>query len=104
MAKPLNEHFAPVSFKLVDTPLKGEPTECFEVIGADGRPYNGGLNKAGQVQAGAHIIKRLQEHEGVHLPMWVDDCEGIFDLPEMDCQIIRLIASANEPVLRMEVA
>jgi hypothetical protein len=48
------------------------------------------------------IINTLSEHYGFYPPIFVDNAESITVLPEMTAQVIRLVVSENDKVLRVE--
>lgn len=47
-------------------------------------------NAAGKINAGLNIIKALQKHYGVLMPIFVDDADLVNQFPEMDNQMIYL--------------
>jgi hypothetical protein len=65
--------------------------------------FNSGLNSASRTNAGIEIISVLQEHYNLSVPIFVDNAESVINLVHPDCQMIRLIVSADDPVLRVEV-
>lgn len=95
----INARFEFVKFRLFTEQLnEGVAETC--IATRDGVPYDN-LNTAGKVQVGMDIIRALQAHYGVSVPLWVDGAESILTLPEMDCQVIRLVVSSDDPVLRV---
>ena len=81
--------------------INGGIAECCEVT-VNGVGYSSGLNNGARIQAGLDIIRTLQEHEGFYPPVWVDNAESVTVLPEMKCQVIRLVVSEPDKKLRME--
>lgn len=96
----INSKFKIARFKLFSDQINGGLTETCETV-LDGVPY-GSINSAGRVQVGLDIIQTLQAHHGVSCPIWIDNRESIIDLPEIDAQVISLIVSEKDPVLRVE--
>ena len=65
-------------------------------------PYST-ANKAAVVNAGLEIIATLSRHYGVRLPIVVDNAESVTELLPVDSQVIRLVVSAEDESLRVEV-
>ena len=65
-------------------------------------PYST-ANKAAVVNAGLEIIATLSHHYGVRLPIVVDNAESVTELLPVDSQVIRLVVSAEDESLRVEV-
>ena len=65
-------------------------------------PYST-ANKAAVVNAGLEIIATLSNHYGVRLPIVVDNAESVTELLPVDSQVIRLVVSAEDESLRVEV-
>jgi len=86
--------------KLFNVLVNGGIEECCEVS-YQGVPW-GNLNHGAQINVGLDIIRTLQEHYGVALPVWVDQAESVTRLPDMDCQVIRLVVSPDDKQLRYE--
>ena len=55
------------------------------------------------INAGLEIIDTLSEHWGVKLPVMVDNAESITRLAKTNTQMIRLVVSEPDKVLRLEV-
>lgn len=98
----INEKFEITRFKLFDVQVNGGLAECCEVT-VDGIPYNGGLNNAAKINAGLDIIKTLQNHFNLYAPVIIDNAESVVDLFALDSQMIRLIVSEKDEVLRVEI-
>ena len=97
----INSKFSIVSFKLFDIQVNGALSECC-VFTVNGVPYDGGLNAAARTQGGLDIIRTLQEHYGIAPTVFIDNRESVSEIPEMDCQIVNLIVSPQDKVLRVE--
>ena len=96
----INSKFCLAEFKLFETQINGGINPICETT-YKGVPWNS-LNSAGRVQVGLDIIRTLQEHFQFRPPVWIDNRESIVELPEMDCQVISLIVSAEDKSLRIE--
>ncbi|MCI8378662.1 MAG: AAA family ATPase [Lachnospiraceae bacterium] len=92
----INSKFDGVCFKMFDMQINGGMKETCECM-VDGVPY-GSLNSGHKIIAGLKIIKALQEHYNVYLPVFTDNAESVntFNLPEMDCQMITLTVSDDK--------
>lgn len=98
----INAMFDGISFKLFDIQLNGGVKEVCEVT-YGGVPFQS-LNNGHRIIAGLQIIKALQKLYGAYLPIFIDNAESVndFNLPDMDCQLIKLKVSDDED-LRIEV-
>ncbi len=87
----INSMFDGISFKLFDIQLNGGVKEVCECT-VNGVPY-GSLNNGHRIIAGLQIIKALQKLYGAYLPIFTDNAESVndFNLPDMDCQLIKLM-------------
>lgn len=95
----VNALFENVQFKMFNRLINGEtePT-CMVMIG--GVPYSS-LNTGGRIQAGLEIVRVMADHYGVYAPIWIDNRESVFRIPEMKNQIIHLVASIEDRTLRV---
>lgn len=102
----INSKFKSVSFQLFQEQTNGGVADCCEVLvpGEGGAmvPYST-ANKAAVVNAGLEIIATLSHHYGVRLPIVVDNAESVTELLPVDSQVIRLVVSAEDESLRVEV-
>ncbi len=102
----INSKFKSVSFQLFREQTNGGVADCCEVLvpGEGGAmvPYST-ANKAAVVNAGLEIIATLSHHYGVRLPIVVDNAESVTELLPVDSQVIRLVVSAEDESLRVEV-
>lgn len=96
----VNGLFKVARFSMFKLLQNGETEEICETL-KDGVPYNS-LNSAGQMQVGIDIIDALQKFYDVRLPTWIDNREGVTEIPETDLQIINLIVSPEDTELRIE--
>ena len=98
----INSKFELARFRLFQDHISGGMSECCEVT-CGGVAYGTNLNNGAKVQVGCDIIRTLSRHYGVELPVIIDNRESVVNLPEMDCQVISLVVSAKDKVLRVEV-
>jgi len=98
----INSRFKLAKFKLFETQINEGIKECCETT-VNGVPYSGGLNNAMRIAVGLEIIGVLSEYYGFSAPVFIDNCEAITKLPEMQCQVIALYVSEPDKVLRVEI-
>lgn len=97
----VNDKFKLARFKLFSEQINGGLSPACETL-YDGIPYSTGLNHGGQISVGLDIINTLSDHYGVSLPIFVDNSESITCLPEVNSQLIKLIVSEQDKVLRIK--
>ncbi|MEW8957818.1 MAG: AAA family ATPase [Moorella sp. (in: firmicutes)] len=97
----INSRFKYARFKLFDVQVNGGVVECCETL-YNGVPYSGGLNNAARINVGLDIINTLSEHYGFEAPIFIDNAEAVTELIETRGQLIRLIVSGRDMVLRVE--
>lgn len=95
----INSKFDGVCFRLFELQINGGMKETCECT-VDGVPY-GSLNSGHKIIAGLKIIKALQEHYNVYLPVFTDNAESVnrFNLPKMGCQMITLSVSDDKELV-----
>ncbi|MCR5440235.1 MAG: AAA family ATPase [Selenomonas sp.] len=98
----INSHFKYVQWKMFEQKINGALDECCEPI-IDGVPFNDGLNKGNRMKAALDIVNALSKYYGVSLPIFIDDCESYTSLPEVDAQLIKLIADGDHDSLEVEI-
>lgn len=98
----VNSLFETVRWRLFETHVNGGLAECCEAT-VDGTAYSSSLNNGARVNAGMEVIDVLSRHYGVRVPLVVDNAEGVTELRTMDCQVIRLEVSKDDPALRVEM-
>lgn len=86
----INHKFKVASFKMFHTQVDGTVIECCETM--LGGVVFGALNTGGRLQVGIDIIGALSAHYGVSAPIFIDNRESVFLIPDIDSQIINLIA------------
>lgn len=98
----INAMFDGVNWKLFSEQINGGVKEVCECT-VNGVPF-GSLNNGHRIIAGLQIIKALQKLYGAYLPIFIDNAESVndFNLPDMDCQLIKLKVS-DDKNLRIEV-
>lgn len=100
LSSKVNQKFTFVSFKLFDMQINGGMKDTCEMM-VEGVPYSS-LNNAARIQAGLDMIRALSELYGVSVPVWIDNRESVTEIPEVDSQIINLIVSPEDKILRVE--
>lgn len=98
----INAKFRLASFRLFTELVNGGVDDTCEALDWEGTPYRS-TNTGARVQVGMDIARTLQDHYGFHPPIWVDNAESVTSLPDMDCQVIRLVASKPDKELRVEL-
>ena len=98
----INSKFKMARFKLFDVQVNGGMVECCETL-YNGVPYSSGLNNAARINVGLDIINNLAEHYEFSAPIFIDNAEAVTDLIETRGQQIRLIVSAKDKQLRVEI-
>lgn len=88
----INAKFKNVKFRLFETQVNGALNETCKILyGPNLVPYEDGLNRAAQFNAGLDIINALSEHFKVIAPIFIDNAEAVTDLVKTSGQQIRLI-------------
>jgi DNA repair protein SbcC/Rad50 len=93
----INAKFDLVSFKMFEMQINGNEREICETI-YKGVPF-ADLNTAGKIQAGLDIINALSRHYNAYLPIFIDNRESVHWIPNLNAQVVNLIADANTPQL-----
>ncbi|WP_088227811.1 hypothetical protein [Desulfosporosinus sp. FKB] len=97
----INSRFKIVKWKLFDVQINGGINECCEAM-VDGVTWPN-VNHAGKVNAGLDIINVLADHYGCLAPIWIDFRESVSRIIDTQSQVINLIKSEPDKVLRVEV-
>ena len=96
--KQVASNFEIARFKLFDIQINGGINETCETV-VNGIPYRN-LNNAAKINVGLDIIKTLQKHYGITIPVFIDNAESVNKLIDMgDTQVIRLIVSKNKELV-----
>lgn len=94
LSEAVNHKFQLVNWKLFDMQINGGMKETCELT-VNGVPYLD-LNNAGKIQAGLDIINTMSRIYEVTAPVFIDNREGINEIPEVDVQVINLIVLPKE--------
>ena len=97
----INSKFKIARFKLFKQQINGGLEECCETLG-DGVPWGSGLNNAARINTGLDIINTLSSHYEFSAPIFVDNAEAVTELIKTKSQVIRLVVSEQDKVLRIE--
>ncbi len=96
----INDKFEVARFKLFKTLGHGGIEEVCEIT-VNGVPWRD-LNNGARIQVGLDAIRTLQSHFALALPVFIDQAESVTELPEMDCQVIRLVVNKDCADLQVE--
>ena len=101
----INSRFKTVKFKMFDTLQDGTEKEiCKTLVNTNGVYVEfDGANNGGKINAGLDIIRVLSEFYGVSCPVIIDNSESLTKFTEINSQVIKLIVSAEDEKLRVEV-
>lgn len=73
-------------------------------------PVEGGVlvpytfaNNAARINAGLEIIGALSAHWGISMPVCIDNAESVTHLQSLPTQVIRLVVSEKDALLRLEI-
>lgn len=97
----INAMFALTTWKLFETQVNGTLVECCDAT-IEGRPYDSALSTSERMRVGLDIINTFAREWGLSAPVLVDNAESITELPPISGQVIRLIVSPQDTVLRIE--
>lgn len=104
LTEKINGKFSSVSFQLFNEQVNGGVAECCEVLipAKDGAmvPY-ATANSAAKVNAGLEIIATIARHYKRDMPIFVDNAESVTHLAHVDGQVIRLVVSEEDKMLRV---
>lgn len=89
---PINDMFKMAKFKMFEEQINGSLADCCEVT-YKGVPFTSDLNSGHRILVGCDIIATLQRHYQFAPVLFIDNAEMFTEpLPEMECQVIRLVA------------
>jgi DNA repair exonuclease SbcCD ATPase subunit len=100
----INAKFRHVRFQLVREQNNGGIDEDCEAMvpSADGELVAfKSANNAGRINAGIEIIGTLSEHYGISMPVFIDNAEAVTRIAKIPGQMIRLVVSEKDKVLRL---
>lgn len=98
--KSVNDLFEFTTFKMFHQNISDGVREICEAVN-DGILYPS-VNNAGRIQSGIDIIKQLQRHYNIELPVFIDNRESVTNIPQADCQIVSFYVSSSNKKLRIE--
>lgn len=98
----INSHFQIVKWKLFDFYEEGGLNEsvCEPMI--NGVPFSN-LNNGSRIKAGMDVSNTLMKQEGVQVPIFIDNAEGVTRRQELDTQVIALKVNARNKNLKVEL-
>lgn len=99
--KSVDEHFTITKFNLFETQVNGEIKETCESVN-NGKPYRT-MSTAQKANVGVDVINAFQKYYNVVAPIVFDNRESVSKIISTDAQIINLIVSDADEVLRIEV-
>lgn len=97
----INSKFKYARFNLFKTNINGGLEDICDTT-FEGVPYSSGLNNAARINVGLDIINTLSGHYGVSAPIFVDNSEAVTKLIDVKSQVIQLVVSEQDKVLRVE--
>ena len=100
LSEEINSHFKYARFKLFDVQINGGIAECCEVT-YKGVPYSD-LNNASRVNIGIDILNTLCKLNDMYCPVIVDNSESVTNIIPTTSQMICLVVSAEDDMIRVE--
>lgn len=97
----INSKFQLARFKMFNVLVNGGIEETCETM-HNGIPWSTGMNNGAQINVGVDIINTLSEHYSFTAPIIVDNAESVTDITPTRAQLIRLVVSKPDKVLRIE--
>lgn len=97
----INSKFKYARFKMFNVQVNGGLEECCETL-IKGVPFGSGLNNAAKINSGLDIINTLSKFYDFQPVIFVDNAESVTKLIDTDAQVIRLVVSEPDKVLRIE--
>jgi hypothetical protein len=95
----INNKLKYVKFKMFEKQINGGEVPCCEAL-LDGVPYSN-VNTAGRLNIGLDIINMLCDYYQVSAPIIIDNRESVTEIIECESQIINLVVSPEDEVLRI---
>lgn len=102
----INSMFTMVKFRLFEQQINGGiADDCTPLVKTDNGYVELGndASNSERINAGLDIVRAMQRYEGVTVPVFADNAEAVTKLLPMDGQVIRLVVSEADKVLRVEV-
>lgn len=97
----INSMFSLAKFRLFRAQTNGGIEDRCDVV-FEGVPYIN-VNNSMKINLGIDIINTLSRAYGVTVPLFIDNAESVTNLEKSDCQVIRLVVSENDKILRCEI-
>jgi chromosome segregation ATPase len=85
----LNSMFNIVNFRMFREQINEGIQETCDIL-VDGVPYNAGLNKGTQINAGLDIISVFSKFMDTWAPVFIDNAESVSNIFPLDCQTFEL--------------
>jgi uncharacterized protein YukE len=104
LSEKMTGQFEIVSFKMGELQVNGSVNDQMCELMVNGIGYNSGLNSAARTNGGMDIIRTMQRHYALSVPVFIDNAESVVELLPMECQLVRLVVSESDTTLRVEVA
>lgn len=100
LSEEINSHFRYAKFKLFEEQINGGIAECCEVT-YKGVPYSD-LNNASRINIGLDIINTICKLNDKFATVIVDNAESVTDILPTTSQMVCLVVSAEDDMLRVE--
>jgi DNA repair exonuclease SbcCD ATPase subunit len=100
LSEEINSHFKLAKFKLFEEQINGGISECCEVT-YKGVDYSD-LNNASRINTGLDIINTLCQLNDKYAPVIVDNSESVTNILPTTSQMICLVVSSEDDMLRVE--
>ena len=100
LSEEINGHFKYAKFKLFEEQINGGIAECCEVC-YKGVPYSD-LNNASRINTGLDIINTLCKLNDKFATVIVDNAESVTNILPTTSQMVCLVVSADDDMLRVE--
>lgn len=96
----INSMFHLVQFRLFKQQVDGQIIPTCECM-VNGTPYST-QNNAMQIAMGLDIINAISSKTNAFAPIWIDNREGVTEIPKMNTQIINLVVDPEQKVLTIK--
>lgn len=96
----INSMFCLVQFRLFKQQVDGQIIPTCECM-VNGTPYST-QNNAMQIAMGLDIINAISLKSNAFAPIWIDNREGVTEIPKMNTQIINLVVNPEQKVLTIK--
>jgi len=102
--KKVNKLFKIAKFRMFRKQMNGELDFRCDILGPNGDDFYTNVNSGTKIKIGLDIIKVLQKHLDLYVPIIIDNAESVSNIPEMDCQVIELYKCSWEKSLEKAFA